>query len=178
MKHPAQFRARQSGMTLIIALVMLIILTLFGVSMIKLGGSSLEVVGNMQAKKATEAAAQLPLEETISSIKTFNDAVTLNNLGGSIVCGTDADGDPVNWTLESGIWVCNTVANSYAVKVTLPECVYFETAVGYAKDEVAGYVPPEDTVWDLKAVATDNLTGAESEVHQGVLIRRTKGNCP
>lgn len=169
---------RQRGLTLVIAMVMLVILTLFGVAMIKLGANSLEVVNNMQAQKATEAAAQVVLENTVSSMKAFKDAVTLNASGGTIVCGKNAAGTDVNWTLTSGKWVCNTAANSYTVMVWLPECIYFEPAPGYALDETPGYVPPEDTNWDIKAVATDSLSGAESEVHQGVRIRRTKGNCP
>lgn len=169
---------KQSGITLVITLVMLVILTLFGVSMIKLSGGSLEVVGNMQAQKSTEAAAQLSVEDVVSSVKTFDDAVTLTSTGGSIVCGKNAVGGNVNWSLVSGKWVCNTVVNAYTVAVSLPECIFFETAVGYAIDEIGGYAPPEDTVWDIKAVGTDSLSGAESEVHQGIAIRRTKGNCP
>lgn len=176
MKKVALPHRGQAGITLVISLVMLVVLTLFAVTMIKLGNNSLEVVGNMQAQKATEAAAQLVVEDVVSSVQKFNDAVAIDPA--TLVCGQDSVGDPVNWVQESGLWVCNTTANAYTVKLSMPECVYFETAPGYALDETPGYVPPEDTVWDVKAVATDTLTGAESEIHQGVRIRRTKGNCP
>jgi type II secretory pathway pseudopilin PulG len=57
---------RQRGATLIVTLVMLVLLTLFAVSAVTLSASSSKVVGNMQAKKTTDALAQRVVDQVIS----------------------------------------------------------------------------------------------------------------
>lgn len=59
-------RARQRGMTLIITLIMLVLLTMFAISAITLSSSTTKVVGNMQAKKTTDAVAQRVVDQVIS----------------------------------------------------------------------------------------------------------------
>ena len=58
--------ARQRGATLVITLVMLVLLTLFAVSAVTLSASTSKVVGNMQAKKTTDAIAQRVVDQVIS----------------------------------------------------------------------------------------------------------------
>lgn len=58
--------ARQRGATLVITLVMLVLLTMFAVSAITLSASTSKVVGNMQAKKTTDAIAQRVVDQVIS----------------------------------------------------------------------------------------------------------------
>lgn len=66
MKSNLPFFARQRGATLIITLVMLVLLTLFAVSAVTLSASTSKVVGNMQAKKNTDAIAQRVVDQVIS----------------------------------------------------------------------------------------------------------------
>lgn len=63
---------RQRGMTLIISLVMLIMLTMFAISTMNLSNSNLKVVGNQQALRAVEAAAQQALEQVVSGSAIFS----------------------------------------------------------------------------------------------------------
>lgn len=56
---------RQSGMTLVIALVMLVVLSLLVVSAIRFGNINLKISGNAQAEVEATAAAQLAVERTI-----------------------------------------------------------------------------------------------------------------
>jgi hypothetical protein len=56
----------QSGATLVITLIMLVLLTLFAVSAVGLSASTAKVVGNMQAKKVTDAMAQRVVDQVIS----------------------------------------------------------------------------------------------------------------
>lgn len=175
----AKMRAVQRGATLIVALVMLVILTLFALTMIKMSSGNLLVVGNMQVQKETEAAAQQMVERHLDTINAFESAVTLAQPSPpTTACGTTSGGTTVNWTLVGGKYVCQLTNNGYTTKVYLPECTYSEPSPGYAIDEVPGYSPPEDTYWDVAAEAQDSLTGAKVEIHQGVRIQRTKGNCP
>ncbi len=63
---------RQRGMTLIVSLVMLIMLTMFAISTMNLSNSNLKVVGNQQAMRAVEAAAQQALERVVSGSAIFS----------------------------------------------------------------------------------------------------------
>jgi hypothetical protein len=57
---------RQSGATLVITLIMLVLLTMFAVSAVGLSASTSQVVGNMQAKKASDSIAQRVVDQVIS----------------------------------------------------------------------------------------------------------------
>ena len=71
MNLPRPLRT-QSGATLVIVLIMLVILTLFGISAVNLSNSNLRVVGNLQARKQTEAIALQTAEQVMSSMSYFN----------------------------------------------------------------------------------------------------------
>ena len=58
--------SQQRGATLVITLVMLVLITLFAIAAITLSNSSSKVVGNMQAKKTTDAMAQRVVDQVIS----------------------------------------------------------------------------------------------------------------
>jgi hypothetical protein len=66
MRLPSQPPTRERGTTLVITLVMLVLLTMFAVSAITLSSSSSKIVGNMQAKKTTDAIAQRVVDQVIS----------------------------------------------------------------------------------------------------------------
>lgn len=57
---------RARGTTLVITLIMLVLLTLFAVSAVTLSSSTAGIVGNMQAKKTTDAIAQRVVDQVIS----------------------------------------------------------------------------------------------------------------
>ena len=63
---------RQRGATLVVVLIMLVILTLFGISAVNLSNSNLRVVGNLQARKQAEAIAMQTAEQVMSSMSYFN----------------------------------------------------------------------------------------------------------
>ena len=62
---------RQQGVTLIMALVMLVVLTLLALTSFNLTRSNLQIVSNMQQRDEAEAAAREVIEETISSTRFF-----------------------------------------------------------------------------------------------------------
>jgi type II secretory pathway pseudopilin PulG len=57
---------KQEGVTLIVSLVMLVVLTLLVVSSIRTGTTNTRIAGNMQVKTEAAAAAQQAIEEVIS----------------------------------------------------------------------------------------------------------------
>lgn len=74
----------QEGAVLIVSLIILIVLTLFAVSGINLTNVNLKIVGNMQAQKRMEMAAQNAIEQTLSSPTYFSmsPAARTVNVGG------------------------------------------------------------------------------------------------
>lgn len=149
--------AGQRGATLLVVLVMLVMITLFVVSMVRLSSTNLKVVGNMQSQRQLEASAQQTVEEKISTITFFNDAA--GNTG----------------TWPAGTNTITASVNSYTVTIDRPTCVYSQVAEGYSATST---ISPEDNNWEVKATATDPLTGASVELTQGLKMRMTAGNCP
>ena len=139
---------QQKGAVLFIALVLLLIMTLFAVSSINLSTVNLKIVGNMQAIRTMDSDAQDAIEQTLSNMGNFS--LT-----------------PAASTITSSI---------STVTVAAPECIDSRVATGYSA--VAGDIIPEDNTWELVATVTDNVTGATSTIHQGVEIRMLAGNCP
>lgn len=86
---------RQGGTTLLITLIMLIIITLFGVSAFNTSNTNLKLVGNMQVRSEAFAASQRTIEETLSHtnfIDTPANAIPIPCAGPNTTC-TDLNGD-------------------------------------------------------------------------------------
>lgn len=62
MKHASQ----QRGATLVVALIFLVLMTLFAINAFNSSNSNLRVVGNTQVRQESLAAAQVAIEATIS----------------------------------------------------------------------------------------------------------------
>ena len=95
MKHPALHR--QSGMTLVVALVMLVLITLLAMTTFNLGKSSIQVVNNMQNRDEGIAASRSVLDEAMSSTRFFDtptDALNQPCLNSNHRC-FDLNGDKV-----------------------------------------------------------------------------------
>ena len=118
---------RQRGATLIIALIMLAILTLFAVSALNLSTTNLKVIGNFQQQKALEAVAQQAIEQFISNPANFNRTPTASTV----------------------------TVGGYTVALSAPECRYSNTAQGYSIK--VGELTPLDTDWEIRARASDPL---------------------
>jgi hypothetical protein len=54
-------------------------------------------------------------------------------------------------------------------------CLGATPATGYS---LAQQLVPEDDYWDFQVTVTDNVTGANTVVHQGAKIRMLANNCP
>lgn len=59
--------SRSRGATLVVALIFLVLMSLFAISAFNSSSSNMRVVGGTQARQESQAAAQMALEETISS---------------------------------------------------------------------------------------------------------------
>ncbi|GAC1409610.1 MAG: hypothetical protein NVSMB6_09600 [Burkholderiaceae bacterium] len=138
---PISVPKRQQGVSLLLSLVMLIVLTLLVVSAIRMSNSNLKIVGNMQAKNEAVATAQLAIEQmAMGDVSNFY--------------------TPVDKPIT---------ASGYTGTVFAPVCLKAVTVSGYSVDFAAS--APKDMYWDVKAVVTDTRTGAVATIHQGVKVR-------
>lgn len=144
--------ATQRGATLLVSLIMLVVLTLFAVTAINLSNTNLRIVGNMQMQGESVAAAQLAIENVISSTDfTINapapQAVDINKDG------------KVDYTVTfSPAPVCLSVT---PVAKTDPNIS--KECFGSAGGKFCFW-----TTWDVSAVVSDPKTGASTTIHQGV----------
>ena len=137
----------QRGMTLIVSLVMLIMLTMFAISTMNLSNSNLKVVGNQQALRAVEAAAQQALEQVLSGSTVFQ--------------------SPVTQTLT---------IDGFAVAVTAPVCIRSQIASGSSKDFGITNIPEMD-LFEVVASTSDSISGATASLRQGVDLMMLQGYC-
>ncbi len=174
--------SRQSGITLIVTLVMLVVLTLFAVTAMRLSGVNLRITGNFQWQKEMELLTDSALEQIASTSGNFDNATVQaqqnvirqadgsNTLSGSVVDqNICADGTVV------AAGAC-TLTNAKIGTVSIPRCTASRPATGYTKK--IGELAPEDTDWVIKADATDRLSGARVKITRGITVRLLAGNCP
>jgi hypothetical protein len=187
MIHPR----RDGGMTLVMALIMLLLLTMLALTSFNLGNSTLRIVGNMQQREQVVAAANEVIEETISTTKFFNTpAAALPNPDGAPnqrLVDVDGDGKEDIKVVLSPAPACvmvQPIKNS-DLDLAVPEDAGCSTGASQSFGVVGsadGNSDCDNSVWDVKAVATDLATQSSVKVTQGVSVRVPKDeiatNCP
>jgi len=138
---------RQRGMTLLVVLVMLVVITLLGIASIRISGSNLLVVGNMQSRKLVENYGLQAIEQVMNSIAPFN-----------------APTSAVAVTVPAGL----------AVSVINRTCTFSAPAAGTS---AVSPIAPEDNNWEFSVSVSDSFTGARTTMLQGVKIRQLAGAC-
>ena len=101
----------QSGMTLFVAMIILVMITLLITSAFKTSNSNLKIVSGMQGRQEAIAASQAAIEDTISSaFFTSNPSLVAAN--------------PV------GVDINNDGTDDYSVTMGLPKCLRVAPVVG------------------------------------------------
>lgn len=158
---------RQRGVTLIISLVMLVVMTLFAVSAMRLSNVNLKITGNYQWQKQMEMLTDAALEQQASSSTSFDSA--------AVQAGTAVDSDICADGTVVAAGSC-TLLNAKIGTVSVPRCVGAQPAEGYTIK--LGELAPEDTNWLTTAQAIDSLSGAKVTIYRGVTVRLLAGSCP
>jgi hypothetical protein len=167
-------RRLQSGITLVIALVMLIVLSLLVVSAIRFGNINLKITGNVQAETEAIAAAQFAIEKTIK------DMIIAPNMS-SVAAQPDL--------------AVSTGGREYSVNVIKPVCLFTRNVSNTELDPAiegdrpcfegndaerlitsGGILTTTPTAcknqqWDVQASVDDNSSGAKTTILQGVATR-------
>jgi Tfp pilus assembly protein PilX len=175
-------RPRQSGITLVVSLIMLVVLTLLVVSAIRFGNINLKISGNAQAEAEAAAAVQVAVEKMM----------------GEVVGAVKVDLVPAQPAMQ-----VSTGASTYSVNVQKPVCTLSKsirnTELSNSKpadlpcfgnndqqDQVDanGKVIQAPTTcksqqWEIKAALTDSPSGAQISMLQGVALRvPSEVQCP
>lgn len=155
---------RQRGITLLISLIMLTVLTLFASAMIRLSSTNVLIAGNMAVQHSLRDAVQQAIESDLNSTTFYTDAVLGHETAGGWWDGT---------TTHTGTY------NGYTVTLNKPVCLKYQPAAGNSaltgsNNNIGG---SEDTYWEVTATGTDVLTGTSVSLTQGVKITTPAGNC-
>ena len=165
--RPSSASSPQGGMTLIISMVMLVILTLFVVSGIRIANINLRITANYQWQKEMEALTDSAIEQVVSASTTFdNAAIQAGTAVDQIICANGVVGAAGSCT----------IANPQVGTVTTPRCMSSAIAPGYSKKIDA--LSPDDNEWLIKSSATDSFSGAKVTVYRGMTVRMLANNCP
>lgn len=188
-------RHQQRGMTLVIGLVILVLMTLLAVTSFNMGKNDLNMVGNMQQRNQAMDAARSVLQTTISSTS-FMDTPTSAIIGTCNAANvTNADCFDVNGDGTDDVKVAISPAPSCVMAQTILNssldlaksddlgcAVGASNQTGIVGGNTSGASLCANTVWELNAVATDLSSGAETAVSAGAAARTSTDNvaaaCP
>ena len=145
----------QRGMTLLVGMIMLVLITMLVTTAFTMSTSNLKAVGNMQAHDQAIAAANVALEQVLSS------PFTTTPQAESINVDNNNDG-----------------TTDYVVSIATPVCVRASLEYFAALNEVGILISTTanqwNTVWDVQAVVTDANTGANTTVSAGMRVLLTQ----
>ena len=171
---------RQRGATLLVALIMLVLLTMFAISSLNTSNTNLKVVGNMQARTEATNVAQEAIETTLSTTQFITNPsnAVLNPCGGPNILCTDINGDGTNdyTTVLNPAPRCVTVKPLKNAQLNLSNAEDLGCSAGQQQTfGVAGAVTGDslcsNTVWEINAVTTGAGSGASVSLTQGVGVR-------
>jgi hypothetical protein len=164
MKPRSLGARRQRGVTLIVGLIMLILITLMVTTAFTLNTSNLKSVGNMQFRNESIAAANKAIEQSIGTDFPFG-FLTVPNAQ-TITYDINNDGT-TDYTIALAKPVCKE-ATQLALGAIAGSCS------GARGGSLAGCPKGNwNTVWDLDAIVKDAISGAEVRVRQGIRIEVT-----
>lgn len=175
---PKRGRPSQTGATLMIAMIFLVLLTLIVISAIKATNVNTKVVGNIQVQKESEAAAQQAIETVIS---------------------TDFTKLPMAGTVQVDINNSGQAASTYSVTVPAPACtsvkpIKLSELDASSADDMPCYVSGaaqntgivgagtggnslcSNSNWEVSATATaPGVATTSTTTHQGIAVRVVVG---
>ena len=171
----SRFPRRQRGATLIVSLIMLTLITLLAVSSFSLGKGNVQIVGNMQQRAQIFSAAQQAMATTISNrqftLTPTNFVPAPCTLTPNTIC-VGVNGDGANDIVVLVTPVCDSILPITVTQAlndpTLNNCVIGANQNTGQVGATNGNSMCSHSVWEVQATATDQLTGANAVIDQGV----------
>ena len=181
-----QLPCRQRGAVLIVSLIMLLLITMLAISSFTLGKSNLQIVGNMQQRGQALAAAQAAVAIVISSTQftlTPANAIAAPCMGANTTCAS-VNGSATNDIVVTVTPACDSIQPILNTQLNFNDPNDAGCLVGASQDfGVAGASNNNsmcsNSVWDVQASATDQVSNANYVVDQGVALRvPSTATCP
>jgi Tfp pilus assembly protein PilX len=171
----------QSGITLVVSLIMLVVLTLLVVSAIRFGNINLKIAGNSQVQTEAAAAAQVAVEQTIKS------AVAGTSLSSMPATTTTVSTGAVSYSVAVAKPICNTTVNIDPTSLD-PTNASDRPCFGAGDTDKlvdsTGKLTTAPTEcksqqWDVSASVGDGSSGASVTILQGASLRvGAQVSCP
>jgi Tfp pilus assembly protein PilX len=186
---------RQRGITLIVSMIMLILITMLAITSFRLGSGNLQIVGNMQQRNQAISGAQSAIEQVVSNpgfsatpantvpapcadalgVKSPNTAcIDVNGDGTTDVSvkvgSTNSLGQ---WQTSPCVQQVKPVTNA-SLDLSRAEDASCAIGVGQTfgvSGSASGNSMCTEMLWDVEAVATDATQGAAAAVSAGVRVR-------
>lgn len=176
---------KQQGVTLIVGLIMLILITLVTVLSFNVANSHLRVVNNVQIQTELQAAANTAIERTISTtgfaVPAGYTATESISQFESSASGTTAQKTPVSVGIVAACEKARILSNKESSSVSL-NCLWDPDSGGTYVDGVTSASSESlcaESLWDVKASATSPQdSNATMEVHEGVGIKTSRTSLP
>ena len=146
----------QRGVTLIVGLIMLVLLTLMITTAFTLSNTNLKSVGNMQSRDEAIAAANKAIEQVLSS--SFTDAPTAE---------------------EINVDINNDTTTDYVVSIAIPVCIRASIETSAITSSITlgatmSTINRWNTIWDIEATVNDARSGAKTTVSAGTRVLLTQ----
>lgn len=146
-------RKERGVITIFIAMIMLLLITLLITAAFSLSTTNLRAVGNVKARNEAIAAAQVVIEQIVA------EDMSISNFVQARTNSVDIDNDG---TFD------------YTVDVPVPECVRSTqvSITNVSSVSLPGLTSPVawNTVWEINAIASDPATGVSVSVIQAVRV--------
>ncbi|HSI53575.1 MAG: PilX N-terminal domain-containing pilus assembly protein [Ramlibacter sp.] len=165
---------RQSGITLVVSLIMLVVLTLLVVSAIRFGNINLKISGNAQTEAEATAATQVAIETMLKEVST---AVKVDEIAAQPTMQVSTGG--MTYTVNAAKPVCLLSKNVAATELDPSKASDRPCIEGndpdrpITADMKLGAVASvcKDQQWDVQATLADATSGAAVTILQGVALR-------
>lgn len=172
-------RHSQQGVTLIVAMIMLLLMSLMAANAFKSSANDLRIVGNTQARQESLAAAQKAIEETISSSLFATAPATV----AATPVTVDIDGNgTADYTArlnpQPNCFRTRVIKSSELNPANASDLSCFQSSNVQASgiERAGAAVTADDSLcatmeWNIGASVQDATTAANVTIHQGVSIR-------
>jgi hypothetical protein len=177
MKH----RHAQSGVTLVMSLIMLIVLTLLVVSAIRFSNINLRLAGNAQTQAESAAAAQVAIDQVLVS------ALAGNSLSAMAAASATVSTGGASYTVAVAKPACNMTQNidTSTLDPSIPaDRACFGLGAGdplitSANALTSGPSACKNQMWDIAASVGDTASGSSVSLLQGASLRvSAEVSCP
>lgn len=174
----------QRGITLVVTLIMLVVLTLMVVSAIRFGNINLKIAGNVQSQSEATAATQIAIERVLEQVKTAPniDAIAASNVNSPPITA-GGQSYKVAWTAPK-CTLTKPVSNADLSPTRPSDIPCYESADADKMIDASGKTTTSpsacnDQHWGVEASVDDATTGTKVTTAQGFSVRvSAQVQCP